>query len=192
MREPMTKIIQDISFLRQKSTLATVEEATILIKDLEEALGKTDNGVGLAAVQIGSPKRVGVIKKREGYQYLINAELEEVQDEIVYCREGCLSLPNVFVDTNRYKQITIRNHRILDGELIPQTECYYFSPDPSEMGNDGLVAIAVQHELDHFEGKLITDRQAQPPQPFVNAGKTGRNDKCPCGSGKKYKKCCLV
>jgi len=184
----MAKIVQDISFLRQKSTSVTIEEATILIEDLKKALCKTDNGVGLAAVQIGSSKRVGVIKKGDGYQYLINAELEGAENEFVYCHEGCLSLPGVFIDTNRYKQITIRNHRILDGELIPQTECYYFSPDPSEMGNDGLVAIAVQHELDHFEGKLITDRQAQLPQPFVNTEKIGRNDKCPSGSGKKYKK----
>jgi len=28
------------------------------------------------------------------------------------------------------------------------------------------------------------------PQPFVREPKVGRNDPCPCGSNKKYKKCC--
>jgi len=28
------------------------------------------------------------------------------------------------------------------------------------------------------------------PKPFVREPKVGRNDPCPCGSGKKYKKCC--
>ena len=36
-------------------------------------------------------------------------------------------------------------------------------------------------------GALAT---AQKTQPIVNVGKVGRNDPCPCGSGKKYKQCC--
>ena len=42
-------------------------------------------------------------------------------------------------------------------------------------------------------GKLPTEDEPQLPPPVepVQADKTpGRNDPCPCGSGKKYKKCC--
>jgi hypothetical protein len=36
-------------------------------------------------------------------------------------------------------------------------------------------------------------RFVPPPRPSKPAtpGKTGRNDRCPCGSGLKYKRCCL-
>jgi len=34
------------------------------------------------------------------------------------------------------------------------------------------------------------DRALRPPEPVVADPKVGRNDPCPCGSGKKYKKCC--
>ena len=33
-------------------------------------------------------------------------------------------------------------------------------------------------------------RRRDPQMPYVAANKVGRNDPCPCGSGKKYKKCC--
>ena len=59
---------------------------------------------------------------------------------------------------------------------------YYNDPDRPSKGFD---SIAVQHEVDHLNGILIEDRRHIVPQ------KVGRNELCPCGSGKKYKKCCL-
>lgn len=191
----MIKLVKNKAKLREVSTnVETVEEAEQIISKLKIALDDSDNGVGLAAIQIGIPKRVGVIKKPEGdYEYLINAEFKEGLLEFVFCREGCLSLPNTYLDTQRYKQVIIQNQRIRDGELQDQTECYYYSNDPTEMGNDGIVAIAVQHELDHFDGKLIEDRHViLPSAPHQRVStKVGRNEKCPCGSDKKFKKCCL-
>lgn len=194
------QLVSDIQKLREASSdVQSVEEAEIIIEQLKTALDKFDNGVGLAAIQIGIPKRVGVIKndKKDKYQdpyiILINSKLKECQEEIIYCREGCLSFPTVFIDTKRYKHYVIQNHCIREGKLEEQTEYYYFSNDTSEPGNDGILAIAVQHELDHFEGINIFDRQqniiSSIQRRVVN--KVGRNDPCPCGSGKKYKKCCL-
>ena len=53
-----------------------------------------------------------------------------------------------------------------------------------------LEAICVQHEIDHLNGLTIYDVTCDPKQKKVE-NKTGRNDQCPCGSGKKYKRCCL-
>jgi SWIM/SEC-C metal-binding protein len=38
----------------------------------------------------------------------------------------------------------------------------------------------------------ITDLETllNPPKPKIAEKKVGRNEPCPCGSGKKYKKCC--
>jgi preprotein translocase subunit SecA len=36
----------------------------------------------------------------------------------------------------------------------------------------------------------LDEALAAKPQPVREAAKTGRNDPCPCGSGKKYKNCC--
>jgi len=53
-----------------------------------------------------------------------------------------------------------------------------------------LEAICVQHEIDHLNGITIHDRENK-SKPIISEKKIGRNDPCPCGSGKKYKKCCL-
>jgi len=189
----MSKVVQDIGVLRLKSEdVTTVEEAQDLIHKLEAALGKMDNGVGLAAIQLGYPKRVGVIKHpKDGlFLHLINPKIVEGLDEFVYMREGCLSFPKVFRDTKRYRQITVEHKVIRDGKFEDETFVSYYSPDTTEPGNDGLVTIAIQHELDHFDGKLILDYDIKAIPVKRDRKKVGRNDPCPCGSGKKYKKCC--
>jgi len=189
----MSKVVQDIGVLRLKSEdVTTVEEAQDLIHKLEAALGKMDNGVGLAAIQLGYPKRVGVIKHpKDGlFLHLINPKIVKELDEFVYMREGCLSFPKVFRDTKRYRQITVEHKVIRDGKFEDETFVSYYSPDTTEPGNDGLVTIAIQHELDHFDGKLILDYDIKAIPVKRDRKKVGRNDPCPCGSGKKYKKCC--
>jgi uncharacterized protein YecA (UPF0149 family) len=53
----------------------------------------------------------------------------------------------------------------------------------------GLLAVVTQHELDHLVGKLLTDSAL--PQIKNSKKKTRPNDICPCGSGRKYKRCCM-
>ncbi len=96
---------------------------------------------------------------------LINPEVEDMDDEFVNPNEGCLSFPGKKVSTRRFREITIKN---FDGRKM-------FT---------GLEAIITQHEIDHLNGLTIFDRTTNP------FPKTGRNEPCPCKSGKKYKKCC--
>ena len=53
-----------------------------------------------------------------------------------------------------------------------------------------LETICVQHEIDHLNGLTIFDREDK-PQPIISKKAVGRNEPCPCGSGKKFKKCCI-
>lgn len=185
-------IVKDIKALRTKSTdVASVEEATSIIKQLElEFLKVKKFGVGLAAIQIGIPKRVGVIHYKNETVYLINPEFVSKDGEFVFGQEGCLSFPNRYVNTKRYTDFVIDNYVIDNDRLIKQRQAYYFGDD---QWSNGLITIAVQHELDHFDGKVFMDVEAELEKlPAIKAEvKVGRNDPCPCGSGKKFKKCCL-
>ncbi len=192
------EIVKKISFLRQKSEdVTSVEEAKELIKKLEGTLVPLSHGVGLAAIQIGVPKKVGVIRtssrdRKIKFIHLINPVVVESKDEFIFYNEGCLSFPDTFRHTKRYKQVTIKHMRIEDDHFEEETACFYYDENP-QIPSDGLVAIAVQHELDHFNGELILDHNIDvnlKPSQLLKRDKVGRNDLCPCGSGKKYKKCC--
>jgi peptide deformylase len=195
----MFKIITDIGFLRQKSEeVASIEEATSLISSIKKVLENIDNGIGLAAIQIGFPKKIAVLKvgvdenKEPLYLTLINPELEEAFDEIIFFREGCLSMPNYFQNTKRYRQIVIKN-QVIDGDKFREERQMYYYPDGEDDNfskNHVYTCIAIQHVLDHFSGGLIIDNVVK-NNPIIKSQKIGRNDSCPCGSGKKYKKCCM-
>lgn len=195
----MTGIITDQAILRKKSDpVYSVDEAKDLIEKITAVLPDIKHGIGVAAIQIGVPKRVAVL--RDGPSkllYLINAELEEGIDEIIYLNEGCLSIPGHFHDTKRFKQIIIKN-QVIDGDkLREERQMFYYPIDEDDFNKipDALTCIAVQHCLDHFLGKLILDNVVK-REPLISIPKIGRNDPCPCGktdsSGKKlkYKKCC--
>ncbi len=121
--------------------------------NLWETMYKTD-GIGLAAPQVGKSIRVFVIDadalkeefpEVEGFKKIfINAHIvEEVGEEWAF-NEGCLSVPNIREDVKRKSQITIN---YLDEDWNEQTETY-----------DGVIARIIQHEYDHLDGKLLTDR----------------------------------
>lgn len=195
----MEKITQNIEMLRTVSERVTsADEAREIIAKITETLSATDHSVGLAAIQISIPKRISVIKNVNkspdddevpDFIYLINAEVIETEEEFIYVNEGCLSFPNVYFNTKRYRHVIIKNQKINDDNEL-EDETLYFYYLPNEKNDDGLLAIAVQHEIDHFHGKLIIDHGIK-SEPVKNKGKKiGRNDPCPCQSGKKYKKCC--
>ena len=145
--------------LRDKSEevdIAGKEELRALLDDLVETMHNAD-GCGLAAPQIGLPKRVVVVDGREladRYPYLkdfhremINPVVTFESDETAEYNEGCLSIPNVDADVVRPK--TIRVH--------------YFNYDLEEVEEefDLFAARMVQHELDHLDGILFTDHASQ-------------------------------
>ena len=140
------KIITDLKYLKQKSLIAIPEEVDSIIKDLEDSLDLS-KGIGLSAIQIGIPKQVGIIRIPELKINinLINPEIIDREDRFHYIKEGCLSIPGVKVDTSRYREITFYNNLQRTYTLSVET--------------DGLVCIAVQHEIDHMKGLIILDRK---------------------------------
>jgi peptide deformylase len=105
-------------------------------------------GVGLAAVQVGVPRRLIVLDTAKGEEppqplVMINPEIVARGKEMREHEEGCLSIPDVRIDIERPSSVTVR---FLDREGKPQ-----------EMVAEGLLATAVQHEIDHLNGKLIID-----------------------------------
>ncbi len=102
------------------------------------------NGIGLAAPQIGLLHRLCVIEIDGVIRYLINPKITSESREKVLFEEGCLSLPGDYYTIERSEKVTVRytDERGQDVKLRAT----------------GLLAICIQHELDHLDGTLIYDR----------------------------------
>lgn len=106
-------------------------------------------GIGLAAIQVAVPRRLLVLdvadKENEPANpiVMINPEIVKLGDKLAPYEEGCLSIPDVRVEIERPSAVSIR---FLDREGKLQ-----------ELHAEGLLATAIQHELDHLDGKLIID-----------------------------------
>ncbi|KAF1712102.1 peptide deformylase [Pseudoxanthomonas kalamensis DSM 18571] len=102
-------------------------------------------GIGLAASQVDVHQRFMVIdvsEEKNRPQVFINPEILDKAGEQVY-QEGCLSVPGIFADVTRADEITVR---FLDRQGQAQ-----------ELHVDGLLAVCIQHEMDHLDGKLFVD-----------------------------------
>ena len=167
-------IITDKSILEQVSKETTLEECKSLdiFAKMEKELEEAKDGLGLSAIQINIPIRAILLKYKNKIYRMINPVLGERSDPFVQKDEGCLSCPGVRIDTDRWKQINIK---WLD----------YDTGKMKEAEGYDLSAVLAQHEVDHLDGILLYKRAH-------HIVKVGRNDPCPCGSGKKYKKCCLL
>jgi peptide deformylase len=102
-------------------------------------------GIGLAASQVDVHQRFMVIDVSEDKTrplVFINPEITASTGEQVY-QEGCLSVPGIFADVSRAEAITVQAHG-RDGQ-------------PFTLSIDGLLAVCIQHEMDHLEGKLFVD-----------------------------------
>jgi peptide deformylase len=140
--------------LRQISS--PVEEVTdalrALIDDMFETMYAAP-GIGLAAIQVGTPKRILVIDLQEPEEeegppvrqpmVFINPEIVRASEELQIYNEGCLSVPEMYAEVERPAQIRAR---WLDREGVQHEEDI-----------DGLLAICLQHEMDHLEGILFID-----------------------------------
>jgi len=146
-------ITNNLDTLKMKSEPITEDELEIIIQALEDDLSATNgHGVGLSGIQISIPKRVAIIrhtrkvkihgtKKEITDSYnLYNAEIIEKSQPFIYKNEGCLSVPGEYINTNRYNRVKIKNG---NGEI------YDFS---------GFLAVVAQHEIDHWDGILFSDR----------------------------------
>jgi peptide deformylase len=115
---------------------------------------RKNNGIGLAATQVGDLRRVLVMDVEQTHaedgsiirgkpMYLVNPEILGVSDEMNVYQEGCLSFPEQFAEVERPKMVTI-SYLDYHGNLQKITA-------------DELLATCVQHEIDHLDGKVFVD-----------------------------------
>jgi len=171
-------LIKDPSKLKTKiepSPFTQEEIDEISVTLLQEL--KKHGGIGLSANQIGINKRACVINVKEPL-VLINPRVAEVSEESVVYVEQCLSMPKTMrkpVQTVRFKTLTVECDNL--GTVI-------FSPDSKEewktseefYNDEGMLeCVVAQHEIDHLEGRLITDRRYT--QTIIREKKYGRNER---------------
>ena len=133
--------------LRTVAKPVTTVDETIkrLIADMFDTM-KDAQGIGLAATQIDVHLRVIVMNLGEddiGPRVFINPEIEALDDSVDPYEEGCLSVPGFYEKVDRPAHVMIR---ALDGE-----------GKAFEEEAHGLLAVCIQHEIDHLEGKLFVD-----------------------------------
>ena len=133
---------------RPSAPIERVDEAVRkLAADMLETMYDAP-GVGLAAVQIAVPRRLIVLDTAKDEEspkplVLVNPEIVTLGSEMRMHEEGCLSMPDVRVEIERPNSLTVR-YIDLEGK-------------PQELAAEGLLATAIQHEIDHLNGKLIID-----------------------------------
>ncbi len=124
----------------------------LLMDDMLETM-YADNGVGLAANQIGKTKRVIVLdlqddddeERDEGFYplFIANPIITNFSDNYVEATEGCLSVPGQRIDVSRPEKISI--------------EYLDYNNKKQALHSSGWLARALQHEIDHIDGKILTD-----------------------------------
>ena len=128
------------------------EKAKQLLEDLYDTLKQTDDGVGLAAPQVGVLRRAIVVdlsmdeENPQGPFKLINPVITKSSGSQV-CREGCLSVPGKLGDVTRPKKVTVE---ALDENGKPVT-----------IKAEGLLAVVFSHEIDHLDGVLFIDKATE-------------------------------
>jgi peptide deformylase len=129
---------------RARPVVAVSAEIRQLATDLLETMYAAP-GIGLAATQVGVDQRVIVVdvsEQGDAPQVFINPEILS-RDGKEKMQEGCLSVPGVFEEVERAERIRVRAQD-RDGR-------------PLEFDADGLLAVCIQHEIDHLDGKLFVD-----------------------------------
>lgn len=184
----MAFIVQDILQLRKVSKDTTIEECERLniFGQLESTLKESKRpGVGLHGSQIGYALNACIIRIPENEKQhihavhlnMINPKILKFEEPGIMMKEGCLSLPDTFVDTIRYRVVTAE---WMDYDLKIQQKAVFY----------GFEAVVMAHEVDHGMGVIITDKRAPEQE---KPKETGRNAPCPWCADKgikiKYKKC---
>ena len=144
-----TIITEPNKILRQKSMLVETvrKEERKLMDDMLETMYQA-NGIGLAAIQIGVPKRIIVIdilknEEKKNPMYFVNPIIKNKNSEYSTYEEGCLSVPNYFAEIDRPNKCEI--------------EYLDYNGQKKILKAEGLLATCIQHEMDHLEGILFID-----------------------------------
>ena len=144
-------IITDVDLLRVDCEDVKIDEIDSIRASLEKEMRFSYEmgrpGLGLAAPQIGIPKKMAIIRlvSNSGSKFdidLINCKIEKSYNEFIFDNEGCLSFPNLNFKTKRFEEIYIVNNLV----------------EPYSFIATGLLSVCIQHELDHLNKILLTDR----------------------------------
>jgi peptide deformylase len=139
---------------------ARVEIFDLGLSELADNMSQTmyeAPGVGLAATQVDVHKQLIVMDisaDKNQLQVLVNPEILE-RDGLQYCEEGCLSVPGIYDEVERAERIKLRAQR-LDGSAFT-------------LEAEGLLAICIQHEMDHLQGKVFVDYLSRLKQNRIKA-----------------------
>ena len=142
LTEP-NKILRQVS----KSVEKVTKDEQILMDDMLETMYHA-NGIGLAAIQIGVPKRIIVMDiakkdEKKNPMYFVNPVIKNKNKDLSTYEEGCLSVPNQFAEVDRPATCEI--------------EYLDYNGDKKLLKASGLLATCIQHEMDHLEGILFID-----------------------------------
>jgi peptide deformylase len=134
--------------LKAKKVETFDDELKVLVADMAETMWNAP-GVGLAAPQVAESVRVIVVDvsapdaEEKTHMALINPEIIE-HEGTQFDEEGCLSVPELTAQVERYKKVTVA-YRTEDG-----TE--------RRLTTEDRFAVVLQHEIDHLNGVLFIDR----------------------------------
>ena len=142
LTEP-NKLLRQIS----KSVEAVGKEEQQLMNDMLETMYAA-NGIGLAAIQIGIPKRIIVMdiskdENKKEPRFFVNPQIKNRDELKSTYEEGCLSVPNQFAEIDRPKNCDV--------------EYLDYNGEKKLLKAEGLLATCIQHEMDHLEGILFID-----------------------------------
>jgi len=140
----------DMAVLKQvsKPVVAVDDDLRALMDDMLETMYEAP-GIGLAAIQVGVPKRVIVMDISRGEdaprepRHFVNPEILSASEETAPYEEGCLSVPDIYDEVERPARVRLR-YLNYQGEAV-------------EEDADGLYATCIQHEIDHLNGVLFLD-----------------------------------
>ena len=130
---------------QQAVDVENVSEVQTLIDDMLDTMYNTDDGIGLAATQVGRKEAVVVIdlsEERNDPLILVNPKIVQGEN-LAKGQEGCLSVPGYYADVERFTKVTVQ---ALDREGKEIT-----------IESDEFLAIVMQHEIDHLKGKLFIE-----------------------------------
>ena len=123
------------------------DELRALMDDMLETMYDAP-GIGLAAIQIGVPKRVIVMDisgpdDEKAPRYFVNPEIIWSSEDTAPYEEGCLSIPDIYDEVERPARVKLKYLNYQGEEVVEDA--------------DGLLAVCIQHEMDHLDGKLFVD-----------------------------------
>jgi peptide deformylase len=128
-----------------------------LVGDMAETMYAAP-GVGLAATQVDVHERLIVIdvsEDKDELQVFINPQIVSTSEETALCEEGCLSVPGVYDEVRRPARVRVQAQDV-DGKFF-EKDC------------EGLLAVCIQHEMDHLKGKVFVEHLSQLKQQRIRA-----------------------